>query len=293
MEFVLGDMKVKKVFELDGFIPMSALFRDLSAGDLRRLRRWYWSDELSEDPATAPVKLSYHSYIVQIGGRNILIDTCNGNHKVRPFWSHVDRLNTAYMDNFLNSGLKPEDIDVVLCTHLHFDHVGWNTRLENGRWVPTFPNARYLFTRLDFEYYRLHTDDVAHGPAFVDSVLPIVEHGLAELVETDRIVEHEIGNGVWLQGAPGHTAGSCLIHAQSGGEEAVFTGDTFHHPVQLVRPGMLSYADVDPAVGAQTRSSLFARHADSSAVLFSGHFSGTSGGRVLRDEDAFRFEFLP
>jgi glyoxylase-like metal-dependent hydrolase (beta-lactamase superfamily II) len=292
MEFTIGDLRIRKVFELDGYLPMPALFPDLAPADLQRLRRWYWSEELSEDPQAAAIKLSFHSFILQVGGKNILIDTCNGNHKKRPFWSTVDQLNTAYMDNFRATGVTPEDIDFVLCTHLHFDHVGWNTRLENGRWVPTFPNARYLFSRLDYEHYSQHTDDPAHGPSYLDSLLPVVEHGLAELVETDRIVEHDVGNGVWLQGAPGHTPGNCAIHAQRGGPEAIFTGDVFHHPVQLVRPDMPMSADADPAMGSRTRTAILARHANTNAIFFSAHFSGTSAGHIVRDGSEFRFDFL-
>jgi glyoxylase-like metal-dependent hydrolase (beta-lactamase superfamily II) len=292
MQYQFGGISVAKVHELDSGLPLGMVFPEIRGEDLKRLRGWYEGVELTDEPATSEIRLSCHSYLVRTNGTNILIDTCNGNDKERviPF---AHRLDSPYLRNLTEAGVQPEDIDVVLCTHLHCDHVGWNTRLDNGTWVPTFPNARYLFTRLDYEFFSRHQDDAVHGPAYTDSILPVVERGLAHLIETDALVTRQLGDGVWLEGAPGHSPGSCLVHAQAGGELVVFSGDCFHHPIQLVRPDVHFFADHDPVEAAQTRKRLFETHSDASTVLFPAHFRGTSGGRIRRDGDAFRFEFLP
>ena len=292
MELQLGELKIQKIYEMQFGLPMSMVFPQIQAADLAALREWYWSEELSPVPESAEVRMSVHSYVLQSGGKNILIDCCNGNDKPRDIPPFANKLQTDYLKNFKATGLTPEDIDVVLCTHLHGDHVGWNTRLENGRWVPTFPNARYLFTRADYEYFGRHTNHPIHGPGYLDSVLPVMEHGLADLVDTEHVVEHEIGTGVWLQPSPGHTPGNCMVHAQRRGDLAIFSGDTFHHPIELVRPDTLCFADEDAALAGDTRKRLFAQYADSSTSFFPAHFGGVSGGHIRRHRDAYRYEFL-
>jgi hypothetical protein len=189
MEVQLGELRIRKIYEMQFGLPMSMVFPQIQAADLAALREWYWSEELSLTPESAEVRMSVHSYVLQSGGKNILVDCCNGNDKPRDIPPFANKLQTDYLKNFRATGLTPEDIDVVLCTHLHGDHVGWNTRIENGRWVPTFPNARYLFTRADYEYFGRHTDHPIHGPGYLDSVLPVMEHGLADLVDTEHVVE--------------------------------------------------------------------------------------------------------
>jgi glyoxylase-like metal-dependent hydrolase (beta-lactamase superfamily II) len=291
MGFQSGRLTVNKIFELESALPLSMVFPQIGAADLQQLKSWYWSDELTEDPATAAIQLSCHSYLLQIGGQNILIDTCNGNDKDRvvPF---AHQLHTGYLDGFRATGVDPKDVDLVMCTHLHCDHVGWNTRLENGRWVPTFPNARYLFTRPDFEFFARHEDPV-HSPAYRDSVLPVVEHGLAQIIETDHVVQKQIGDGVWLRGVPGHSPGSCVVQAQAGGELVLFSGDVFHHPLQLVRPDVHFFADEDPVMASAARSALFAEYADTAVTLFPAHFPRSSGGHIARNGSAYRYHFLP
>ena len=288
----LGGITIDKVFEMQADMPIRMAFSDLSREDLAGLRRWYDSDELTDDPETALIRISVHSYVLRSGGMNILVDSCNGNDKTRsvPF---AHQLNTPYLELLAAQGLRPQDINLVLCTHLHGDHVGWNTRLENGRWVPTFPNARYLFTRRDHDFYATQQHEALHREAYDDSILPVISAGLADLVDADHLVQHQIGDGVWLQPAHGHSPGSVTIHAQRGGREAVFSGDAFHHPVQLVRPSMHFFADEDPVEAAQTRARLFDLHADADTVIFPAHFPGRSAGQIRRDGSAYRFEFLP
>lgn len=292
MEFQFGPVKVKKIFELDSiFLPLQQPFPQVTAEDLRELKEVYWNEVLSEDPQKAQLEMFLHSYVLQINGKNVLIDTCAGNHKDRgiPFFN---QLETPYMANFAAAGLRPDDIDFVMCTHLHFDHVGWNTRLENGKWVPTFPRARYLFTRADFEYFDANRNDPMYGAAFCDSVLPIVEHGQAQLVETNHLFEHELDSNVWLQGVPGHSPGSSMVCAKTEGELLLFSGDTFHHPLQLLRPDMHFFGDDNPSLACTSRAKVFAEHADSTTVFFPAHFGGNSGGHIRRHKGTFRYDFL-
>jgi glyoxylase-like metal-dependent hydrolase (beta-lactamase superfamily II) len=179
-----------------------------------------------------------------------------------------------------------------MCTHLHFDHIGWNTRLDNGRWVPTFPNARYLFSRKDYEYFATVEAGHLHYEGYQDSVLPVVEHGLADIVEDDHVVHREIEDGVWLEPANGHSPGCCTVHAQRGGPRSVFSGDVIHHPLQLVRPELAMSFDEDQALAPQVRIRLLDSLADSDSLLFPAHFRGISAGHVKRDGDAYSFRFL-
>lgn len=287
----LGALQVDKIWEMDGALPMEMVLPGVTAADLARLKGWYWSEELAADPAAAQFKLSIHSWVLRVDGLNVLIDGCNGNHKTRamPF---ADNLQTDWLERLGKLGLQPEDIDIVLCTHLHADHVGWNTRLLDGRWVPTFPNARYVFSRKEFDHWNQPDAEPMHREAFVDSVLPVIESGQADLVESDHVVHHEIGDGIWLDDICGHSPGLVAVHAQRGGGHAVFSGDCFHHPVQMVRPDLHFFADEDGDEAAHQRLRLLNEHADSDTMFFPGHFGATSAGYVQRDGDVFRYRFI-
>lgn len=289
----LGRLSVSKVMEMESGLPLPVVFPDISAGDLDRVARWCAYPGLAGDPAASMMTLSMHSFVIQLDGQNILIDACNGNCKQRAL-AEVHMLDTPYLANLAALGLTPDDIDMVMCTHLHFDHVGWNTRLENGRWVPTFPNARYVFGRQDYEHWAEQDEEEVHRQAFEDSVLPIVQAGLAEIVDVGKptAAHLEIGDGIWLEPAFGHSPGCCLIHAQAGGPPAVFWGDVIHHPVQLVRPELQLMFDHDPMQAARVRQDLLARIADSDTMCFPAHFLGTSAGHVHRDGDAYRYAFV-
>lgn len=286
----LGAMRVDKLWEMDGALPMPMVLPGVTREDLARLRRWYWSEELSEDPEQCHFKLSVHSYVLRVDGLNILIDACNGNHKTRSV-PLAANLQTPWLERLAALGLAPEDIDIVMCTHLHGDHVGWNTRLTDGRWVPTFPKARYIFSRTEYEHRRLDRSEPMHSESFDDSVLPVVEAGLADLVETDHVVHREIGDGIWLEDFSGHSPGLFAVHAERGGGHALFTGDCFHHPIQLIRSDIPFFADEDGPRAIVQRQRLLSTYADSGILFFPAHFTGRSAGRVLSDGDCFRYEF--
>jgi glyoxylase-like metal-dependent hydrolase (beta-lactamase superfamily II) len=291
MHKTLGQLQVRRINEGDGALPMQMALPQLATADLSALKRWYWSDELTLDPVTAQFKLIVRSYLLQVDGLNILVDSCNGNDKTRsvPF---ANNLQTPWLRDFAALGVSPEQIHLVLCTHLHADHVGWNTRLDNGRWVPTFPNARYVFTQRDYDYFSKQTHEAFHREAYEDSVLPIIAAGRAQLVDGDHLVHRQIEDGVWLESAAGHSPGCCVVHAQRGGTRAIFSGDVFHHPVQLVRPDMPFFADENPAQASATRQRLLAQHADSDHVFFPTHFPEQPAGHVRRDGTGYRYQFL-
>jgi glyoxylase-like metal-dependent hydrolase (beta-lactamase superfamily II) len=274
---LIGDIEVARVVEFEGaFGPINFLLPDISTEFLDAHR---WLRPRFVD-AQGNAVMSFHSFVVRTARHTILVDGCVGNGKERPHRPTWHRQETPYLDRLAQAGVHPEAVDFVFCTHLHADHVGWNTRLQDGRWVPTFPNARYLFARREYEHWHaLHAkgDAPNHG-SFADSVLPVVEAGRADLVESD----HQIEDGVHLEAAYGHTPGTCLMHVKSRGAHGVFTGDVMHTPVQLADPGLSSRFCTDPLQSAQTRRALCERYAETSSTLLTGHFPSPSAARIVR-----------
>ena len=291
----LGRMRIHKVHEMDSPVPLLSQLPGTTAQDMQRLLGWYdQPDEVNADPETSFMTFSVHSWVIELDGKTILIDTCCGNHKNRELLPEVHQLDTDYLGNLRRAGFAPGDIDMVMCTHLHFDHVGWNTRLDNGKWVPTFPNARYVFGRRDFEYFKTDPDGEAlHNAAFVDSIVPVMEAGQGDVVDEDSIAHREIGNGVWLEPAYGHSPGCCTVNAQADGPPGIFWGDVIHHPVQLIRHDLPFAFDTDGATACGVRKATMERLADTDTLCFPAHFRRTSAGYVKRDGDAFRYEWLP
>jgi len=287
----LGRLKVRKLFEMESGPPMPLILSGVTPADLGRLSAWYQDETLGATAAESAFMMSMHSYVLQVDGLTVLVDACNGDHKHRSI-PDVDRVQTPFLANLAALDLSTDDIDLVLCTHLHFDHVGWNTRLQNGKWVPTFANARYLFSRRDFEHFGRQELEDDHLRAFRDSVLPVYEAGRAELVDANIPVHREIGNGVWLEPAFGHSPGNFSVLAECGGERAIFWGDVVHHPVQLIRPEVMMSFDGDPAAARDTRLRTLERAVDEALVCFPAHFRDPSAGRVVRDGRAYRYRFI-
>jgi len=291
-----GDVRIRKFVESTGNAPMPAgMFIGATPERLLWLREAM--DHRSIDPASDTVYLSMHSFVLQAGGKTILIDTCNGDDKHRTgIMAGMNMLKTDYLANLAALGLTPADIDVVLCTHLHSDHVGWNTRLENGAWIPTFPNARYLMSARDVEFYGGLAPDLPQyaltREAFDDSVLPVIQAGQAELVEVGQGREHEIARCVWLEGAAGHTPGTLLVHARDGGGHALFSGDVFHHPLQIQDPLLHIGVDTDFEAALHQRQRVIETYADSGTILLAAHFPAPTAGRIVTDHGRRRFDFL-
>jgi glyoxylase-like metal-dependent hydrolase (beta-lactamase superfamily II) len=287
----LGRMTVRKVFEMESGPPMPLIVPGITPQDLAHLATWYRDDSLGPTAEQSAFMMSMHSYVLQLDGLTVLIDACNGNHKQRSI-PDVNQAQTPFLENLASLGLTTHDIDLVLCTHLHFDHVGWNTKLENGKWVPTFANARYLFSRRDFEHFGTQELESDHVRAFRDSVMPVYEAGKAELIEEDKVIHRQIGDGIWLEPAFGHSPGNFSVLAECGGERAIFWGDVLHHPVQLVRPDLTMSFDGEPQMARETRLRTITRAIAENLVCFPAHFRDPSAGRVLRDGGVYRYRFL-
>jgi glyoxylase-like metal-dependent hydrolase (beta-lactamase superfamily II) len=289
----IGDALVHRIVEFDGFpIDGGGMFARWRPGVMEQARAWLDPRLLS--PGGDQLILAFHSFVVQSGGRNILIDGCNGNDKNRAPLDYATGLQVPYLDRLAAIGLRPEDIDVVLCTHLHFDHVGWNTRLIDGRWVPTFPNARYVMARADAEYFAELPAvgiNAVHSAAYYDSVLPVIEAGQADLIETHGPIAHELGRGMHLEGAAGHTPGSVILHLQGGGRHAVFSGDVVHHPIQLADPALGIHDEFDAALSEATRRRLMETLADTDTLLMAAHFPAPTAGRIVSHSGGCAFAF--
>ena len=244
------------------------------------------------DVATGFLKLSVHSWLIRIGGRTILIDTCVGNHKSRPHRPKWHLMETRYLERLAAAGVRPEAIDMVMCTHLHMDHVGWNTRLDNGRWVPSFPNARYVFSRADYDHYRALDADPATGPvgqgSFRDSVAPIVEAGLAEMIDGARAIDEHLA----IDPCPGHTPGTVAINLESSGQSAVFCGDILHHAIQVFHPAWNSFACADAINARISRRKVLEQCAGSGALLMPAHFGAPFCWHIESRGDGFVPRFV-
>jgi glyoxylase-like metal-dependent hydrolase (beta-lactamase superfamily II) len=242
------------------------------------------------DPASSKLVFSFHSFVVKTGRHTILIDSCIGNDKERPARPQWHRMKTSYIDDLARLGVSVDEVDYVMCTHLHWDHVGWNTRLADGRWVPTFPKARYVMARREFDHWQgVHDSgaDTPHATAFGDSILPVIETGQALLVGDDYALE----DGLWFEPYPGHTPGNVVIHARSGGERGVFVGDVLHHPLQCLKPEWSTRACSDPDGSRASRTRLLEEHADSGTLVMPAHFPDPTSGWIRRHRTAYRFDF--
>jgi glyoxylase-like metal-dependent hydrolase (beta-lactamase superfamily II) len=278
----IGAFRVDRVLETEGpYFAVDFLLPEAPPDLLDANADWLRPHHV--DPSDGRLILAFQSFVLRTPHHTILVDSCTGNDKERLDRPHWHRKKHDYLPRLGALGVAPESIDFVFCTHLHADHVGWNTQLVDGRWVPTFPNARYVFARREYEHLeQAHREAAASGGppvihgAFADSVLPVVEAKRAVFVESD----HEIERGVFLEAAPGHTPGNCVLHAQDGGQHAVFLGDVMHTAAQLARPALSSRFCADPVQSARSRTALIERYADTDAVMLACHFPTPVAGRI-------------
>lgn len=278
MRWKVGNVTITKIVELE------------TVGHTRFILPAAGRDEILQLPWLIPhfatedgrLKMSIHALVVETPTRRIVVDTGLGNDKQGrsiPIWN--DRQG-PFLDDLTAAGFPPDSIDTVLCTHLHVDHVGWNTRLVDGRWVPTFEKARYLFGQTEYAHWRDHSTEPDKAAIFNDSVAPIMEAGQADLVASEISICEEIT----LIPTPGHTAGHVSLHIRSAGEEGLLAGDVAHHPCQMAHLDWSSTVDSDPRQSARTRRELFSRFADRPVLVIGGHFDA---GHIRRDGDAFKF----
>jgi len=237
----------------------------------------HWAD------AAGDMRFVTQAFLVESCGRRVLVDTCLGNDKER-LNPAFHRLQTPFLERLAEAGASPEDIDLVLCTHLHFDHVGWNTRWDGAHWVPTFPRARYLFATDEWRHWG---EDPRHAYVLDDSIRPVLDAGLVDLVETGHILTDEVR----LLPTPGHTPGHVSVQIRSAGAEALITGDVLHHPCQVAHSEWTSPADHDAALASATRHALLADACARDVLVLGTHFAHPAAGFVRADGDgAMRLE---
>ncbi len=227
--------------------------------------------------------LSIHALLVDAPGIKLVVDTCVGNDRPRAL-TRGQALQTAFLEHIAEAGFPRESVNAVVCTHLHVDHVGWNTMKDGDGWTPTFPNARYLIGRKEYEHW-LKEADGESAQVMADSVKPIFDAGLAQTVEMD----HRISPELRLVPTPGHTPGHVSVAIESGGQRAVITGDAIHHPVQFAHPDWLSLFDGDQKAANARRHVIFEEWADKPILVIGTHFPAPTAGHVKRDGETWRF----
>ncbi len=274
----IGDVKVTRVVEQVAPLPADGLLANVRPERLAEHAAWLKPDFMNE---AGEILLSIHALVVESAGQTIIVDTCMGND--RPLPQGMGPFETGFLED-LETVVKREQVDYVLCTHLHFDHVGWNTMRVEGEFVPTFPNAQYLFGREEYEHWSSAPEDI--NIDFTYGVTPVVEAGLHVLVESD----HRITDEISLEPTPGHTPGHVSVKIDSKGERAVITGDMVHHPVQLAEPTWGSHPDAEPERAVATRREFVARYGDSDVLVIGTHFAGATAGKIIKDGDSCRFE---
>ena len=277
--WTIGDVKVTSIIEIDQHWRFAWLLPDVTDADLDK-HGWLRPDFVDEK---GKMILRIQALVVESQGQRIIVDTCVGNSKPRPT-PLFDHLQTSFLEDLVVAGFGLETIDQVVCTHMHVDHVGWNTQLVDGEWVPTFPRARYLFGRIEYEHWSRTDETSVYGDVMGDSVAPIVGAGLSELVESD----HHLTDEVFLEPTSGHTPGHHSVRIRSAGQEAVITGDMIHHPIQFPRPDLSSGADTDSVAAIATRRAAFDRWCAADLLVIGTHFAGPGAGHLVADGDGWR-----
>jgi glyoxylase-like metal-dependent hydrolase (beta-lactamase superfamily II) len=277
----VGDVRITKIVEME--VPGGTKFILPDATKEACLPiEWMQPHFMTPD---GRLIMSIHALVIETPDRRIVVDTCIGNDKKRriPAWTD---LSLPFLEDMAKAGYPVDSIDTVMCTHLHVDHVGWNTRLVDGKWQPTFENARYLMAAPEFDYWRDQDTDAESQVIFSDSVQPVFDAGLVDMVETT----HQICPEVRLLPTHGHTPGHCSVLIESKGEQAMITGDFVHHPCQMARVDWCSSADYDRDAGMETRKRVFAEFADTPTLIIGTHFAGATAGHLKRDGDAYRLD---
>ncbi len=288
-DFAFGDIGLTRIVEMEmPLLEARTFFPDWDEASIAPHTDWMVPRHY--EPESGLVVLAIQAFLIKTARHTILVDSCVGNRKPRnrEFFNDAE---FPWMDRFLATGTRPEDIDFVLCTHLHVDHVGWNTRLEDGRWVPSFPNARYIFARTELDFWLAQSEQglmTRTGDYVADSVIPILDAKRELLVEMD----HQIEDGVTLAPLPGHTPGQVGLHIASGGAEALLCGDLMHHMIQCHIPDWSTIACADQAAARATRKAFLDRYADTDVTILPSHFPNPSAGRIVPRGEAFGFRYF-
>jgi glyoxylase-like metal-dependent hydrolase (beta-lactamase superfamily II) len=278
--WTIGDVRVARVVESEVPWDGTTLLPEATAANVRREADWLHPTFTDE---AGMLRMSIHAFVIESRGQRIVVDTCIGNDKTRsiPAW---DKQQLPFLADLAGAGYPRESVDWVVCTHLHVDHVGWNTMLQNGKWVPTFPNATYLIGGTEWDFFSTAEDPFLKAPVD-DSVRPVVAEGMSRLVDH----AHRITDEVWLESTPGHTPGHFSVRISSQGAEGVITGDLMHHPILCRYPEWDNHFDYDGPRAKKTRREFCERYADSGVLVLGTHFATPSAGRIVRKDDSYRF----
>lgn len=280
--WTFGDVTITRIVEVNEHVdPITMLSTD---ADAETVKRYDWLVPHFATPEGL-MKISFQAFAMKTPEKTIVIDTCIGADRQREFEIFTN-MQTSYLEDLAEAGYDPDAVDIVLCTHLHFDHVGWNTKLENGRWVPTFPNARYLFGKKEHAHWQAVRETGApHMEHFDDAIDPVFEAGLVDLIETP----YQVCDGVSLFPTPGHTPDHVSVLVSTPEQEIVITGDLMHHPLQLAEPQLRVNADSDKDQGVATRRAFCERFENKAAFVIGSHFCEPTGGYIIRDKTNWRF----
>ncbi|MET0391466.1 MAG: MBL fold metallo-hydrolase [Polyangiales bacterium] len=283
LSWTIGDVTIRRLVEMETPVPYHPKRPFIAEATPEALRELPWLYPHFVTPE-GHLLTSVHALLVDAPGVRLVVDTCIGNDKPRRLLGN-HALHTEFLQALAQTGWSCDDVQAVVCTHLHVDHVGWNTRLDGDRWVPTFPRARYLFGRTEYEHWRDDQANPEQQQILADSVQPIFDAGLVQLVEMD----HRITNEVRLVPTPGHTPGHVSVLIESRGQRALITGDVAHHPCQLGRPSWSTSFDADRDAAITQRRALLAQWADQDLLVIGTHFASPTAGHVRRDGDGYRF----
>lgn len=285
---MIGDVPITRIEEMCGpFFPPDVLLPDLPQGAIEAHAGWLQPDFY--DPNAGCFVLSIHSWVIKTQHHTVLVDACVGNDKERETFADFAHLNLPFLQTLSEAGVHPEAVDIVLCTHLHVDHVGWNTRLQDGRWVPTFPNAKYIFAKQEHDFWAALTPEQSAAQGldgalvYADSVLPVVEAGQSEMVEGRYAIDDQL----LIEPAPGHTPGSITLKLTSNGQGALFAGDTLHHQLQVYYPDVNSGFCLDPVAARNTRRRILEECASRPQLLLPAHFAPPCAFEVSAKGDTF------
>jgi glyoxylase-like metal-dependent hydrolase (beta-lactamase superfamily II) len=280
----VGDATVTMIIERDNSVAADS-FIPLAGDALERHRDW-----LAPWAVTGAGNLRFviQALCLDAGGTKIIVDTCVGARPLPAIYAGLEN-DGSFIGALTAAGFGRDDVDLVICTHLHFDHVGWNTIREDGRWVPTFRGARYLIARPEYEHWAAVPDEErvsSNVLNFDETVASLVSAGVADLVETD----HRVSDAIALVPTPGHTPGHISVSVSSGGDAALITGDCAHHAVQLAEPACSSVADADPDAATATRDRLVREHADTGVLIIGSHFPPPGAGYLVTTDAGVRFQ---
>ena len=274
----VGSATITSVVDDETFGPLEFL---LPEATVEMVRRQPWLiPECADDEGN--IALRVQAFVVEIDGRTVLVDPCVGNGKARwlPMWNLLD---TPWLERLADAGFTPFEVELVVHTHLHADHVGWDTHRVGDAWVPTFTNARHLYTAAELEFVQtfLFPGEDVYG----DSIGPVFDAGLADVVEPDA----DLGSGLRLESTPGHTPGHTSLWLESDGEVALITGDFMHHQLQFAEPQLAEIADADADLARETRARMLRELARTGALVLGTHFPSRPAGRVVAVGAAWRF----